>query len=639
MIHQIGLPLPRLAKIDPVGPGGGGHLVRGPGQTDRVLGKGRIGKISLELGRPVALRINTYEDNLQVLGAGSQLFPGKGQALQGRRADIRAIGEAEKDNAPAALQDIFADHPPILIDQTEGPTGQGLGAGGEQTTGPTQTHEQCQGQCAGGGDDQMLSRHGFTLVRLALLADALSMAQEGQSAPQEPLDRQSPAPSQDGLAWGGSTSGVWTSRLRLRTLTTQRWIVIGVELVVLIISALIFDLKAPYVLCFGVVAIAAWINLLTAIASPGQRLLNNLEASSHLGFDLLQVTALLLLAGGAANPFMVLLIAPVTMAAATLPLRSVLALGALATACILALSLFHGPLPSSEGNPLDQPHGYLLAAAIACLAGIGIVAGNVRQAAQESARMGLALDVTQTVLAREQRLSALGALAAAAAHELGTPLATISIVAKELAREAPNAMVKEDADLLIAQAERCREILRRLTETPAAATDELHERMSLLQLVHEVIEPHSKVRGVRVEAIVTGAPGVRAPDIWRMPEVLHALTSFVENAVDFATSEVLITARFDLDRISMEVRDDGPGFSADVLSKLGEPYVTTRQGVAGGRTGHVGMGLGFFIAKTLLERTGAVVTFQNARPRGAVISARWPRARIETPARNEFQGL
>jgi two-component system sensor histidine kinase RegB len=253
----------------------------------------------------------------------------------------------------------------------------------------------------------------------------------------------------------------------------------------------------------------------------------------------------------------------------------------------------------------------------------------VRQAAEEGHRMALALDVTQSVLAREQRLSALGALAAAAAHELGTPLATISIVAKEMAREAKDAQGKEDAELLIAQAERCREILRRLSDAPAAASDEVHERMSLLQLVHEVIEPHADVKGVRVEAVVSGAPGVKAPDIWRMPEVLHAMTSFVENAVDFAASEVLVTVRFDHQNIGIEVRDDGPGFAPEVLAKLGEPYVTSRPGVAGGRTGHIGMGLGFFIAKTLLERTGAEVTFYNAKPRGAVVAARWPRALIE----------
>jgi two-component system sensor histidine kinase RegB len=197
-----------------------------------------------------------------------------------------------------------------------------------------------------------------------------------------------------------------------------------------------------------------------------------------------------------------------------------------------------------------------------------------------------------------------------------------------MAREAVTANVKEDAELLIGQAARCREILQRLTETPDAS-DEVHERMSLLQLVHEVIEPHADVPGVRVEAIVAGAPGVKAPDIWRRPEVLHAMTSFVENAVDFAESEILITARFDAEKVSVEVRDDGRGFAPEVLAKLGEPYVTTRPGAEGSRSGHIGMGLGFFIAKTLLERTGAVVSFQNARPHGAVVLARWARERIE----------
>jgi two-component system sensor histidine kinase RegB len=203
-----------------------------------------------------------------------------------------------------------------------------------------------------------------------------------------------------------------------------------------------------------------------------------------------------------------------------------------------------------------------------------------------------------------------------------------------MGREAPTPSVKEDAELLVSQAERCREILRRLTETPDAASDEVHERLSLRQLVQEVIEPHANagkggVKGVRVEAIVTGAKGMKTPDVRRMPEVSHAFTSFVENAVDFATSEILVSARFDAETISIEVRDDGPGFSPEVLAKLGEPYVTTRPGAEGSRTGHVGMGLGFFIAKTLLERTGALVTFQNGRPHGAVVSARWPRSKIE----------
>jgi two-component system sensor histidine kinase RegB len=388
----------------------------------------------------------------------------------------------------------------------------------------------------------------------------------------------------------------------------------------------------PYPPCFAVVGAGAWANLLTGVASPGQRVFGDREAAAQLGLDILQVGVLVFLTGGTSNPFVLLLIAPVTLAAATLPLRHVLALGVTAALLSAAMAFVSLPLPQAPGMAAALPVSFRIGAAIANIAGIALTAGYVRQAAVESARMALALDVTQAVLAREQRLSALGALAAAAAHELGTPLATISIVAKELAREAPTPAVKDDAELLVSQAERCREILRRLTETPAAASDQVHERLSLRQLVQEVIEPHAGVKGVRVEAIVTGAKGMKTPDIRRTPEIAHAFTSFVENAVDFATSEILVSARFDAETISMEVRDDGPGFAPEVLAKLGEPYVTTRPGAEGSRTGHIGMGLGFFIAKTLLERTGALVTFQNGRPHGAVVSARWPRSRIEAGA-------
>jgi two-component system, sensor histidine kinase RegB len=423
--------------------------------------------------------------------------------------------------------------------------------------------------------------------------------------------------------------GVRRSQLRVRTLVTLRWMIIAGEVLLLLVVGLGLNYQAPYPYCFAVVGAAAWINLLTGVASPGQRIFGDGEATAQLALDIVQISALVYLTGGTANPFVLLLIAPVTLAAATLPAWPVATLGALAAAASVLLAFFSMPLPESPGAESVIPQSYRIGAAIANMAGIALIAGYVRQAAEESARMALALDVTQAVLAREQRLSALGALAAAAAHELGTPLATISIVAKEMAREAPSPQVKEDAELLMAQAERCREILKRLSETPEKASDEVHERMSLRQLVHEVIEPHASVKDVRVEAIVTGAPGVPAPDIWRLPEITHAMTSFVENAVDFAASEVLVSARFDAETVSIEVRDDGPGFAPEILAKLGEPYVTSRAGVEGGRTGHVGMGLGFFISKTLLERTGAVVTFQNGRPRGAVVSARWPRSRIE----------
>jgi len=144
------------------------------------------------------------------------------------------------------------------------------------------------------------------------------------------------------------------------------------------------------------------------------------------------------------------------------------------------------------------------------------------------------------------------------------------------------------------------------------------------------LEPHANAsKEVRVEAIVTGAKDVKTPDIRRMPEITHAFTTFVENAVDFAQSEILVSARFDADSVTIEVRDDGPGFAPEILAKLGEPYVTSRPGAEGSRTGHIGMGLGFFISKTLLERTGAKVSFHNGKPRGAVVAARWDRGIVE----------
>jgi len=269
------------------------------------------------------------------------------------------------------------------------------------------------------------------------------------------------------------------------------------------------------------------------------------------------------------------------------------------------------------------------ASGAALLVGLTVTAGYAWRIAVEASRMELALNFTQTVLAREQRLSALGGLAAAAAHELGTPLATISIVAKEMVRETPEGPLRDDAELLVSQAERCREILRRLTEEPEV-DDAVHARMTLLQLVNEVLEPHRDTP-IRVEAVVTGPPGARPPEIRRMPEVLHAMTSLVENAVDFARSEVLVSVRFSEEAISVEVRDDGPGFSAEILVRLGQPYITSRPGAEGSRSGHIGMGLGFFIAKTLLERTGAVVDFRNGRGGGAIIAARWPRSAVEAP--------
>lgn len=431
--------------------------------------------------------------------------------------------------------------------------------------------------------------------------------------------------------WGPAPHGAGASgaRIRSRTLVTLRWLAVVGQTAALLFVGLVLKLPVPWGLGFAVVALSAWLNLILTLTPVARRPTGALDAAGQLAFDIVQLAGFLFLTGGMTNPFAILLIAPASLAASALPPRHALALGALAVAACVVLAIWSMPLPWF-GAPLELPIPYRIAAAAACISGIIFTAGYAWQATAESQRMELALNVTETVLAREQRLSALGGLAAAAAHELGTPLATIAVVAKELARELPEGIQKEDAWLLVAQAQRCRDILKRLTETPDTG-DEVHERLTLLQFVKEVVEPYAAESEVRVEALVNGAPGVEPPDMWRRPEILHAMTSIVENAFDFARAEILVTARFDAASVTVEVRDDGPGFSPEVLAKLGEPYVTSRPGAEGSRTGHIGMGLGFFIAKTLLERTGAKVEFRNGRRGGAVVAARWPRSRIEAP--------
>jgi len=440
-----------------------------------------------------------------------------------------------------------------------------------------------------------------------------------------------PGPDTPGSATAQAAAAVIVrrpGRLRARTLVGLRWVALAGQATILAVIGEGLKFQAPYLACAVVLGVGAVFNLVLTVTPVGQRTARDGEAAAQLAFDILQLAALLYLTGGIANPFALLMIGPVTLAGASLPLRYAAALAALAIAATLTLALQAMPLPWIPGAAFELPIVYRFGLSVALVAGIAFAAGYAHQAAAEAARMELALNVTEAVLAREQRLSALGALAAAAAHELGTPLATIAVVAKEMARETPEGPLHDDAELLIAQAQRCRDILRRLAEMPDAS-DEVHERMSLLQFVREVVEPYADAEAVRVEAVVTGAAGVEAPDVWRWPEVLHAMTSLVENAFDFARNEILVTARFDATSVAVEVRDDGPGFSAQVLAKLGEPYVTSRPGAEGSRTGHIGMGLGFFIAKTLLERTGAVVEFKNGRRGGAIVAARWQRSRIE----------
>jgi two-component system sensor histidine kinase RegB len=274
-------------------------------------------------------------------------------------------------------------------------------------------------------------------------------------------------------------------------------------------------------------------------------------------------------------------------------------------------------------------------AAIMC----GVVFSSIyaRRIAEEARQMSSALTAAELVLAREQRLSALDGLAAAAAHELGTPLATIALVAKELKRELPKeGPHTEDIDLLISQTGRCREILSRLANRDAQA-DDMYARVKLSVMIEDLVAP---IRGPDVIIDITIAgDGTTAqtpePIFRRNPAIAYGLGNLLENAVDFAEKKVSIVARWSTSKVSLLISDDGPGFDQAIFDRLGDPFVTTRPGYGVGseseRGRHEGMGLGFFIAKTLLERSGATVSLAN-RPlpeHGAIIQLNWPRSSVD----------
>ncbi len=413
-------------------------------------------------------------------------------------------------------------------------------------------------------------------------------------------------------------------RTRLRTFITLRWLAVGGQTIAVLLVYFGLGFQLPLALCLAIIAASAWLNVFLSFAFQSQRLTQSWEAALQLSFDTVQLAALIAVTGGLSNPFLLLLLAPVTVAALSLtfvPASFVAALALLLAAIMPFASL---PLPWTEAGGTHLPALFQWGQFAALAVGIVFFTVSAGRVSQDEARLVRALDAASVVMAREQKLSALGAMSAMTAHELGTPLATIHLVAKELVREMdPDDPHAEDIRLIAEQADRCRAILSTIREA-RDATDIVHARMPLDALVEEAAAP---MKGLGVAVIVRASAGeggeARTPVIERSPEILHALGAFIENAVSFAASRVEATASWTGDQVIITIMDDGPGFSPEVIPKLGEPYISDRSEA---RLGGGDMGLGFFIAKTLIERTGGRIASRNRTPpaTGAVVQAVWP---------------
>lgn len=444
------------------------------------------------------------------------------------------------------------------------------------------------------------------------------------------------APTHAGETWPAIAlpPGEVPAPVSLRTLVLIRWLgVLGqVSAVLFVHFGLGYPL--PLVAALTVIAASAALNLAVQVIRPAQARISDRDAAFMLGYDIVQLTALLYLTGGLGNPFAFLIVAPVAISASILARWITVLLIVLSLGCASFIAFVHEPLPMPPDLSFALPPVYVAGVWTALCLSIVFIALYIGRVAGESRRISNALADTQIALAREQRRSAVGALAAAAAHELGSPLATIAVVAKELQNDLPaDGPLRDDIMLLLSQTDRCRQILTRLSnQSDDSGLDTTFNVLPVTTLLEDVADDQYDAEvAVMVE---TGAIEGSEPTMPNSPEIRRGLGTLIENAVQFARAQVTIGVSWTAASVSVEIRDDGPGFATSILTRLGEPYMSSRKSVvrSGGRvrTGH--MGLGVFIAETLLGRSGAHVTYHNApreRGGGAVVTITWSRAALD----------
>lgn len=414
--------------------------------------------------------------------------------------------------------------------------------------------------------------------------------------------------------------------VRLDTILRLRWLAALGQLTAIFVVARGLEFDVPVIPCVAIVAVSALLNLALQIAFNPMQRLEPVYAAALLALNIVELAALLFLTGGLQNPFSFLFLAPVLISATVLPIRLTIALGLLAVACASLLVFFHLPLPWDSDDPLVLPPIYLFGVWLSILLAIGVTSLYAFQATEEARKLADALAATELVLTREQHLTQIDGLAAAAAHELGTPLSTIFLISRELEKSAGgNEQIAADLKTLREQAQRCREILSKITQLSASGAP--FDHMPLSTLIEEAVAPHRDFDvAIKVRLAVAAT---REPVVARNPAILYGVGNILENAVDFARTTVEVNAWWNADTVEIIISDDGPGIAPDMLKRIGEPYLSRRR--SADEAQHAGLGLGVFIARTLLERTGAKVSFSNRTfpDHGAVVQIAWPRARFE----------
>ena len=402
------------------------------------------------------------------------------------------------------------------------------------------------------------------------------------------------------------------------TLTILRYIAIFGQFIAVNIVFFYLDLKFPIKESYIIIFIGLLTNLFLQFKVKVNQL-KDTYASLFLLYDLFQLSSLLYLTGGILNPFSILMIIPTIVSSTFLSMGTTIILGIITSFLLFIISLTHLPLPGLDSNIFSVPNYYTIGILISILIGLVFLSYFGIRFAGETKKRSEALNKLQEVISKEYELESLGGQAAAAAHSLGTPLATITVVAKELKKEIGNDKeYSKDIDLLISQTKRCSEILKKISKKQIEE-DSFFSLIKLEDLIEEIINSFKETSSKKIELYVENDRN--KIDTRRTPEIIYGLRNFIGNAVKFSKSRVKIILKSDEKIIEIKINDDGPGIPEDIIKIIGEPYIKSKSKELSSNSG---LGLGTFLGKTLLERKNAKLLFKrNSELGGALVLVSW----------------
>jgi len=403
-----------------------------------------------------------------------------------------------------------------------------------------------------------------------------------------------------------------------KTLVTLRWIALVGQYLTINIVYFIFKFELPFFYCFLVILVGVLTNFYLQFKFKKNQL-NNFASTFFLFYDLFQLSMLLFLTGGITNPFTILLIVPAIVASTFLSLRSTINLSVTTVIVLIVLTIYNLPIPHYGELHFHVPNIYLYALPISIIITLIFLTYFGVRFGIESRKRTEALNKLELILAKEHELESIGLQAAAAAHSLGTPLSTITVVARELENEiGNNPKYSKDIELLLSQTKRCSDILKSLSKDQLKEDNFLSD-VKIEELLNEIVRSFSEISEKKLSLYIE--KNELNPQIERTLEITYGLRNFIGNAVKYSSSLVDISLKSDKKITEVKVSDDGPGFSEDILDFLGEPYIRSKNKIISSKSG---LGLGTFIGKTLLERMKAKVQFGKCpKTNGAMVIIKW----------------